>query len=911
MSRRRRLAVAAVLALVVSLVVPISARATTAVLGPVLEALPASGYGGGPGTPALNAAVSSACQSGAPIASARWFTLPQGPLGTIWVQGTQILYWLGRDAVTAGSHTAVVDYDTGKVLSCDGVARTGMATHLGLVSWLTQAEYAGRSACANPMYGCAEPEVSVYAAPTTGVVPPNDHVAQATVVPALPFHASGDRTLADGDGPVLLPNEGWLSGQAGTVWFRYTATASGRVPVALTGDPYSPGAIGVGIVGASSVTPVDLSDGFRVVAGTTYLITVATPLTEYDRPDAPPGGAYDLWLGALGTMDAPSATAAAGASGAIHVGWVGGATAAAAAGITLELSVSGASGTTSGSWPWGVGEQAHDITGLVPGAEYTLTARLHNAAGLGVPSVLSAHAGVYAEPQGSAVSDLDARASSSARSVTVTWEAAGSYPSAVTGYRVSRDGTDSAGVGPWSTTVEPTARSFTFTRLVAGRAYRFTVTPLVATGVRPSSSVTSVVVAVPTVPGADLGVSYGTDASGNWDTGNWVVRWNEPSWDGQTPITGYRLTRSGLDTTGAGPFQVDLPATAREFTLTKLLGSVNYTISVRAVNAVGAGPAQTVVTEQFTPVAPAPATGVTAVAGDASAVVSWTAPSSWGSSAANSYRVEAYRGSTDELVSVGSAGATTTSLRVGSLVNGQSYSFRVVARNQDRETTSARSNVVTPVKPPAPVVTVPGVPRIGVASGSLVSGKVRAVARWLPPVSDGGSAVLAYRVYAYRLTASGAVLSTTVSPRLMASYRAWTMLLPVGRYRFAVRAANAVGYSTYSAWSNLVAPARVPTAPRIGVATSGVAGGPVTATARWYAPLSNGGAPITAYRVYAFRVTSTGVVLSYTYSPLLRATTRAYTMTLPRYGWYRFAVRAVNAMGYSPFSAKSLRIIGR
>ena len=42
-----------------------------------------------------------------------------------------------------------------------------------------------------------------------------------------------------------------------------------------------------------------------------------------------------------------------------------------------------------------------------------------------------------------------------------------------------------------------------------------------------------------------------------------------------------------------------------------------------------------------------------------------------------------------------------------------------------------------------------------------------------------------------------------------------------------------------------------PSAPRIGTASSGTSGGTATAAARWSAPTSDGGAPITKYRVLA------------------------------------------------------------
>jgi hypothetical protein len=904
MSRIRCAAAAAALSMVVALVVASPASATSANLGPVLGPLPSRSSNGGPGTAALNSAVSGACQGGATLAYPRWFTLPAGGLGTIWTQAWDVLYYFGRDAVGGGGHTAVVDYETGTVLSCSGVTRTGTSEHLAVVAWLDQREYDARASCAGSLAACGEPEVTVYVAPTTGVVPANDRVAGATTIAAVPYLSTGDRTLADDDGPLLLTNEGWLASQMGTVWFRYTAAVSGRVPIAASG-----GAVGVGLVTADGVVRVDTTDGWTVRAGATYLLSVSTPISEYDTPFmTPAAGAYLLSLGGVGTREAPPIAARASTSGAIHVEWTGGSTAAAASGVTLELTaVRGGTAITS-SQAWGVGSQQRELTGLVAGAEYSVLARLRDAQGFGATTQVSVQAGPPGRA-GEPTQDIDVSIDSVAGSGRLTWTQAPDWPSTVTGYRVSRDGVDAFGAGPWSTTVASTARSFTFTHLARSSTYRFTVTALTDAGDRPDASVVARVLPAPTVPGRELGLAVFRDTTGALA---WTARWDTPS-DGQSPITGYRVTRSGLDSGGGGPLTVDLPTTTHEYTLGRLLGPVSYTITVRAVNAVGLGPIEAVTTEQLAPDPPTAPTGVTAAPGDGSVRVTWKAPSTWGSLPGTGYTIAAHLGTSTTELTTRAVGAATTSLVFGELENGTGYSFTVRAENQGAWSPwSARTDVVVPEKPPAPVISVPGAPVVGAASGSVVSGKVRAVARWAPPVSDGGSPVLAYRVYAFRMSSTGTVLSTTVSPRLMASYRAWTMVLPVvGRYRFAVRAANAVGYSTYSARSNLMSPARVPTAPRIGLATSGVVGGTVTATARWLPPLSTGGTVITAYRVYAFRVTSAGTVVSYTMSPLLRSTTRAYTMTLPRYGWYRFAVRAVNAMGYSPFSAKSARIIGR
>ncbi len=88
-------------------------------------------------------------------------------------------------------------------------------------------------------------------------------------------------------------------------------------------------------------------------------------------------------------------------------------------------------------------------------------------------------------PQGP-IASLDAAAGSG----TLAWTAPSSTGgSAITGYRVSRDGTDAAGTAESSTVLPATARSFTFGTLISGQTYRLSVQALNAVGASPSASV--------------------------------------------------------------------------------------------------------------------------------------------------------------------------------------------------------------------------------------------------------------------------------------------------------------------------------------------------------------------------------------------------------------------------------------
>ena len=129
----------------------------------------------------------------------------------------------------------------------------------------------------------------------------------------------------------------------------------------------------------------------------------------------------------------------------------------------------------------------------------------------------------------------------------------------------------------------------------------------------------------------------------------------------------------------------------------------------------------------------------------------------------------------------------------------------------------------------------------------------------------------------------------------------------IGEYRLAISACDGTmppttTLGTITTTTSTVV--RAPSAPRIGLATSGRRGRPITATARWSAPTSTGGATILGYRVKAQQLNSSGRVVKVVTSRLLSSGTRAVSMRLPL-GRYRFRIVAYNKVGSSPLSALS------
>ena len=214
----------------------------------------------------------------------------------------------------------------------------------------------------------------------------------------------------------------------------------------------------------------------------------------------------------------------------------------------------------------------------------------------------------------------------------------------------------------------------------------------------------------------------------------------------------------------------------------------------------------------------------------------------------------------------------------------------------------------TPSGTSGPVVTVPGAPIIGTATG----GNASATVRWTAPADDGGSAVTGYSVRV--LDAAQQQVGALRPAGAAATSLVVTGLTNGVAYHFQVAAINSAGTGAFSGSSNPVTPsagATVPGPPVIGTPSAGPAGGELTAIARWTAPTSTGGSAITGYVVTALRMSSSAAdatVLQRIDSRVLGPFVRQREFTLAA-GNYRFEVVAINSVGTGPPSARSANIV--
>jgi predicted phage tail protein len=212
---------------------------------------------------------------------------------------------------------------------------------------------------------------------------------------------------------------------------------------------------------------------------------------------------------------------------------------------------------------------------------------------------------------------------------------------------------------------------------------------------------------------------------------------------------------------------------------------------------------------------------------------------------------------------------------------GETWFYQVAAVNA--VDTGARSNEVSATVPFPPDP--PSAPTL-----SATAGNASVTLNWTAPTDDGGADVTNYEIYR-STTAGAAAYLTTVG-----DVQTFTDTGPTNgtTYYYQVAAINSAGTGARSneASAQPTAPITVPSAPRQ-LKAQKVQGG-IRLT--WLAPTSNGGSPLTAYRVYR-----SGGPQSVVWTLLPGNLTFTDTTVAPR-TYYGYAVRAVNVAGESAAS---------
>ncbi|MDT0213272.1 DUF4082 domain-containing protein [Rothia sp. ARF10] len=661
-------------------------------------------------------------------------------------------------------------------------------------------------------------------------------VVYATGAPAVP-NAPGAVSATAGNGSAAVS---WSApADGGSPITSYTVTpyvgATPQTPTTVSGSPPATSTTVTGLTNGTAYT-------FRVSAtnaiGTGPASAASAPVT----PTAPTAPA------------APTGVSATAGNASAQVSWTapanGGSPITSYTVTPYAGPVAQAPVTVSGSPP----ATSTTVTGLANGTAYTFRVSATNAVGTGPASAESA----AVTPTGTTVPAAPTAVTATAGdgSAVVSWTAPSNGGSPVTGYTVTPYAGSTA-QAPVTVSGSPPATTATVTGLTNGTSYTFRVTATNAVGTGPESAASAPVTPVaggcaactiwpssvtPATPSStdtssvELGVKFTSDVPGQVS----AIRFYKGSANTGTHVgnlwsaTGQRLatvTFTGESATGwqqasfSSPVTIEADtvyvasylapnggyaATGGYFTtgqdsapLHALRDGVSGGNGVYAYGATSSFPTSSwnsanywvdVVFGTQPATAPAAPTGVNATAGDASAVVRWTAPSN-GGSPITGYTVTPYVGTVAQtpVTVVGSPPATSTT--VTGLTNGTAYTFRVAATNAvGTGPSSAESAPVTPLG-----ATVPAAPT-GV---SATAGDGSAVVSWTAP-SNGGSTITAYTVTPY--AGATALAPTTVSGSPPGTTATVTGLTNGTAYTFRVAATNAVGTGPQSAPSAVVTP---------------------------------------------------------------------------------------------------------
>jgi len=477
------------------------------------------------------------------------------------------------------------------------------------------------------------------------------------------------------------------------------------------------------------------------------------------------------------------------------------------------------------------------MAGLTNGTAYTFSVKAKNAIGYG-PASEDTYPVVPGTKPGA---PTDVHGAGGNAQATVTFHAPASDGGAsVTKYTVVAS---PGGATATATSVKPVV----VTGLTNGKTYTFKVKATNDWGTGPLSAASNPVYPA-TVPNAPTGVTAKGGDSLAW------VGWPAPSSNGGGQILYYTVT--------SNPDGITKKLATNSGSIDGLTNGTAYTFTVTASNKLGTSPASAPsnsVTPARLPDAP---TGVTAVAWNADAVVSFTLPASNGGSPITKYMAVSTPGNI-------SMSGTSSPITVTGLTNGKAYTFKVRATNGVGDGPySTSSNSVTPLA-------VPGAPK----NVAATAGDKQATITFYPPPLPN------VPVTNYTATSSPGGLTATAN----SSPIVFSGLTNGTTYTFAVTANNSFGHGP-PATTNSVTPMALPGAPTGVLATPGDKKVWVTFTAP-----DNGGSAITAYTATSSPggITGSGPGSPVTVNGLTNGTS------------YTFTVTATNAKGTGPKSSPS------
>ncbi|MHA2275864.1 MAG: fibronectin type III domain-containing protein, partial [Candidatus Kariarchaeaceae archaeon] len=339
-----------------------------------------------------------------------------------------------------------------------------------------------------------------------------------------------------------------------------------------------------------------------------------------------------------------------------------------------------------------------------------------------------------------------------------------------------------------------------------------------ATTDRGTTTVTFQEIITPGAPQSPLIAPTGSD-------GQVSLSWSAPSSDGGSPVTDYNIYRS---TTSGGPYTQVGTTTSLSYVDSAVTNGIEYFYVIRAVNVKGEGSDSTEVSD--VPIgAPSPPQNLSGTPGSGQVSLTWEAPVSDGGSAITGYTVKRSENNGGPYsTTVGTTGSLT--LTDSSVSDGTTYYYIVLANNNNGPSGNSNQFQATPGSSPS-------APQSLAATG----GDNQVILNWSTPLSDGGSPILQYRVYrSLGNNASYINIDNTTAISFVDS-----TVINGNLYYYVLTAQNSLGEGAQSNEKNVI-PSTIPGQPTGLTVTKN----DTFVDLSWTAPIDNGGATLTGYKIY-------------------------------------------------------------
>ncbi len=400
--------------------------------------------------------------------------------------------------------------------------------------------------------------------------------------------------------------------------------------------------------------------------------------------------------------------------------------------------------------------------------------------------------------------------------------------SPITGYRIEVSD-DARSWVDLERDTEDDNTNYSHTNLAPGslRYYRVSAINSVGTG-RPSRLDFATTLDVPGRP-TDLQAVPDGEATIN-------LEWTRPASDGGSPIEGYRIDVSENSGATWTVLVANSQSTGTRYSHTGLSAGDTRHYRVFAINEWGRGASSNIAHATTDATVPDPPRNLSADAtGQTRIDLDWDPPADDGGSEVTGYRIEVSPNGVTWSDLERNTGRTTTRYAHTGLDPGSTRHYRVSAINSVG--TGEASDTASATTAPA----VPGVP---VGLSAVADGTSQIDLSWTAPADDGGADITGYRIEVSDNGTSWRDLrSDTNSDDTEYSH---TGLDPGTTQHYRVSAINAAGTGEPSEAASATTDPTVPDPP---TGLSAAADGQTRIRLSWTAPVYDGGAPVTAYRV--------------------------------------------------------------